>query len=982
MICISLFWAVTSASSQEYFQQEVNYNIHVSLNDKLHELNAFETVEYVNKSPDTLRFLFFHLWPNAYSGNTTGLARQLLSQKGKQRLFNDPELKGYIDSLDFEVEGAPVHWYLLPDSSDICRIVLNKPVNPGDTIIITTPFHVKIPMGVTSRLGYIGESYQISQWYPKPAVYDRTGWHPMQYLDQGEFYSEFGNFDVSITLPANYIVGATGNLQNEQEAEWLGRLASDTSWKFGTDYSYSGFPPSSKDLKTLRYTENMIHDFAWFADKRFHVMKGKVKLPESGREVTTFTLFTNEQAELWKNALKYVNKAILYLSNLIGDYPYDTFTAVQSALTAGEGMEYPGITVIGLADDAYSLDKVIVHEVCHSWFYSALGSDERRYPFMDEGITSAYEQRYMYEKYPGKKLWELYFKKEKLAKFFHIDKMPAKRGDELEWLFQARSNLEQPVNLAATDYNPLNYSLMLYYKAGMGFNYVRNWLGDSLFDSTMHDYYLKWKFKHPYPDDIRRIFESHTDKDVTWFFNDFLGTTRRVDYKVSHLRNQQLLVKNVGEMASPLVICGMNGDSIDFVKWIDGFERKKWVDIPPGNYSEIKIDPLHITPELYRLNNNIRMYGIFPKADPVLTQFFFTIEDPDKRSIMFIPLVNWNKEDGFMAGLALHNGLFLPKHFEYFVVPFYSVKNSGMTGYGRISVNIMPWNNLIRMAKISLEGTQFGALGTQNYLLAKFGSELYLRNTRLNNPLTKMIYGYYNYASDLLQIELLEKAKMRTYLQFGYLMQKTDLVNPFTLSTSFESGKAFKKASVEFTYKFNYYGLNNGLDIRLFSGLVIKNNALVPFYALAAGGRSGREQYLYQGTYPDRFSKSVETFWTRQMTLSEGGLVSPVNDSLGYSRWLISLTFTSTLPGQTARIPVKPFINILLNDHGSGRGNNSPLFYEAGLKAGIWNVFEIYVPLLVSPNIGSITGSFKDRIRIVLNLDSFNQIRLNKGLAL
>ena len=175
-----------------------------------HELYGFESVDYINNSPDTLRFLYFHLWPNAYSNNNTALARQIFSMKGKEKLFKDPELRGFIDSLDFEVESNRVQWYLLPESPDICTIILNKALKPGDTIQITTPFHVKIPKGVTSRLGHIGESYQISQWFPKPAVYDKDGWHQMPYLDQAEFYSEFGSFDVSITLPANYVVGATG----------------------------------------------------------------------------------------------------------------------------------------------------------------------------------------------------------------------------------------------------------------------------------------------------------------------------------------------------------------------------------------------------------------------------------------------------------------------------------------------------------------------------------------------------------------------------------------------------------------------------------------------------------------------------------------------------------------------------------------------------------------------------------------------------
>ncbi len=196
-----IFFPFMEASSQDYFQQKVNYDIHVTLNDLKHELRGSESVEYINNSPDTLGFIYYHLWPNAYSDNNTKLAKELLRRDGKSKLFNDPELKGYIDSLNFEVGGQSIRWNLLEGLPDICRLMLNKPLKPGDTIYISTPFHLKIPEGVTSRLGHIGESYQISQWYPKPAVYDRTGWHQMPYLDQGEFYSEYGSFDVSITLP-------------------------------------------------------------------------------------------------------------------------------------------------------------------------------------------------------------------------------------------------------------------------------------------------------------------------------------------------------------------------------------------------------------------------------------------------------------------------------------------------------------------------------------------------------------------------------------------------------------------------------------------------------------------------------------------------------------------------------------------------------------------------------------------------------------
>ena len=973
-------WHFPDAAAQEYFQQEVNYSIDVTLNDKIHELNAFETLGYTNNSPDTLKFLFFHLWPNAYSNNATELGKQLFSLKGKEKLFEDPELKGYIDSLDFKIDGLMVQWILLPGFPDICRISLNTSLNPGGQIIITTPFHVKLPKGVSSRLGHIGESYQISQWYPKPAVYDRSGWHQMPYLEQGEFYSEFGSYEVNITLPDNYTVGATGDLQNKQESSRLDSLAADTSWKKDIYFGTPKFPPSSQQVKTLTYTGNQIHDFAWFADKRFHVRKGNIMLPESGSTVTTWVMFTDKQAQLWLDAIPYVNRAILDFSNWIGDYPYHSFTAVQSSLTAGAGMEYPGLTVIGLADDGYDLDAVITHEIGHSWFYSALGFNERRYPYLDEGLTTAYENRYMLNRYPGKKLWEVYFKNRKLARFFHIKDMPVERMQEIGWLIQARANIEQPVNLTSAAYSDANYNMMIYYKAALGFNYLRAYLGDSVFDPIMHDYYREWKFRHPQPDDLRTSFESMTGKNLGWFFDDFLGTTKRMDYKVIRFENHKLLVKNKSEIASPVMIAGMTADSVYFEKWVDGFEGEKWIDLPQGNYQEIKIDPGHLTPELYRLNNNTNTSGIFSKSDPIRTQFYFTMEDPDKRSIMYIPVVNWTRENSYMLGVAVHNGFLMPKPIEYFFMPFYTFRKPGVAGFGRISYNSIPYNTFIRLVKFTLEGTQFGAPGDQNYHKVKAGIDLFFMPEKLNNPLTHSIFGYYIAATDLYRIELAEKAKMSSYLQLGYHLEKSRLVNPYSMQVTFEAHNSYQKVSMVLNYTHSYRGKDNGLDMKLFAGTMLQNTSGVPFYSLAPGGRGGSEQYLYDGTFPDRFTPFPETFLSRQAMFSEGNLVSPVNDSLGYSKRLISVSFTSSLPGKAGRIPVKPFANILLNDHGFNTSHDSPVFFEAGLKAGIWDVIEFYAPLLVSANIQSVASTIKERIRITLNLDLSKQVTRKAGL--
>ena len=470
MICI----LPSSLLAQHYFQQEVNHRINVRLNDKSHTLSAFEEIEYINNSPYSLDTIYFHLWPNAYESSFSALGRQKLADGDIDFHFSNAESKGYIDSLDFHVDGVKAQFEYHKSHLDIGYLILNTPVLAGGKVMITTPFRVKIPDAAFSRLGHVGESYMITQWFPKPAVYDRKGWHPMPYLNQGEFYSEFGTYDVSISVPKNYVVGATGDLQNQGELDFLNQLDEDTRDKIKqkkltnkrlTENEDSTFPPSAKEFKTLNYTQKNIHDFAWFADKRFHVLKSSVLLPKSKRTVITWALFTDQEASLWANANEYLDSAIYYYSLWNGDYPYNQVTAVDGTIAAGGGMEYPNVTVIGQSGSAENLEMVIVHEVGHNWFYGILGSNERDHPWLDEGLNSFNDTRYIEKKYPGANLSLMFGGVgPKLMKSFGLNDLNYRSIHEYSYLLNARRNLDQPIELNSKSYTPANYGAMVYNK--------------------------------------------------------------------------------------------------------------------------------------------------------------------------------------------------------------------------------------------------------------------------------------------------------------------------------------------------------------------------------------------------------------------------------------------------------------------------------------------------------------------------------------
>ena len=489
----------TAQSQRTYWQQEVNFNISVTLNDTDHTLDAEERIEYINHSPDTLRFIWFHLWPNAYKTDRTRFSDQLLEAGDTRFYFTDEKDRGYINRLDFRVNDQPAATEDHPTHIDIIKLLLPSPLAPGARVIINTPFHVKLPLAA-SRSGHVDQSYLITQWYPKPAVYDAGGWHPMPYLDQGEFFSEFGRFDVIITLPQNYVVAATGELVDAPKEERFLESRASYHWEpvirkvktrgGGIRKITESSPASASRTKTLRYTQDRVHDFAWFADKRFIVRQDTCVLP-AGKIVRARSFFLEENVVEWDQALRYVKQGLRHYSSRIGDYPYDHINVVQGPEDYAGGMEYPGVTIVAPQDP----ELTIVHEVGHNWFYAALASNERDHPWMDEGINTYYEQSYAKE-------YGLQISEQDLSDLEHA----------------AAEKRDQPIETASDSFSARNYGLIAYYKTAAWMRELERALTTPVFDSAMQVYYREWRFRHPSPGSFREVMERSAGRPLDTTF--------------------------------------------------------------------------------------------------------------------------------------------------------------------------------------------------------------------------------------------------------------------------------------------------------------------------------------------------------------------------------------------------------------------------------------------------------------------------------
>lgn len=1000
--CKALFFMVSLVVAQpNYFQQEVNYKMVVKLNDVNHSLQAKSEIQYINNSAEDLSFIYFHLWPNAYRDNNSALAKQLLQQANTKLYFSKPEERGFIDSLDFKVNNEKIHWKIDSTNSDICKLYLNKPLKPNESIIITTPFYVKLPDAIFSRLGHTNQAYFITQWYPKPAVYDREGWHPMPYLDQGEFYSEFGSFDVSITLPENYLLAATGDRMEAKEEElFLNETVAKTLEHIKNktqNEAYKNVPESSPKYKTVKFKQAKVHDFAWFANKQFYVMRDSVELPESKRKVTTWTFFTPDNYAIWQQAINYVNESTLFYSKLLGDYPYNQVTAIDGTIMAGGGMEYPNITVISNASTPAELDVTIAHEVGHNWFYGILGNNERRYPFMDEGLNSYYEMCYLRTKYPFQKL-SYYIGQDSTFKFLGLNKYPYWKDKELAYIYSARQHNDQAMNLAAQDYTGNNYGSIIYSKVPVVLDYLASYMGEARFNAVMKQYYEQFKFKHPTPNDLFNVLSEKGQINLDVFKTTLVESTKHINYKISSVKKNksgsyQLQLKNKTGVALPFEVVAIKNGATAETRLVNGFDRKSTVTFTTANADYFKIDGDNKLPDINRRNNTIKAKGMFKKYKALQINFLTKLDDPSRTQINVFPAFGNNVYNGFMPGMIIHNYSLFRKRVEYFLVPQYGTKTKSITGFGEINLNFFPemyfsqitlgaliktysYDKFVTDKINQVNSTNFKNL-IFNYIKVAPYLEFDLKNKKPTSPLRQLITltsnvlitdslnTSYEVITKLAAIGPQKRTTTSFIQQIDYELKNKRVINPYQIQLSVQQAGSMAKVFGKFNYVITI-SEKNFMEIGGFAGAFLSGNSNERgYYAFRASGYNGYQDYNFNGNFLARNGGS--DFGNSQFLETDGNIKVPVI-LRNSSDWMLSFNVKSP---KLFVFPLRFFADVLICDARSFK--NEKWLWDLGVNLTLKRDYiEIYIPFAYSAYIKNVLDlnkiDFYNRVRFTFNI--------------
>jgi len=507
---MAFLFSINLMGQSERWQQRAEYSMELDVDVNNFQFAGSQSINYTNNSPDTLDRIFYHLYYNAFQPGS------MMDERSRTISDPDPRVADRISQLSESEIGYQKISNLRMDGTackfitegTILEVNLPRPILPGKTVKLELDFVAQIPAQIrrTGRNNAEGISLSMTQWYPKLCEYDYQGWHSNPYIGR-EFYGVWGNFDVTIKIDKDYMIGGTGVLKNAKKIG-MGYAGKDKAkFKLGKK-------------RTWMFEAKNVHDFAWAADPDY---THEVEVASTGTELHYIYQKNEQTEENWGKLHNAINTALPYINKRFGEYPYPVYYFLQGG---DGGMEYAMCTLITGHRSYESLVGVSIHELMHSWYQMVLGTNEALHPWMDEGFTSYATAEVMnYLRAQGVLEGEA--------------SADPNYNNVRNFAGFTQSGMEEPLSTHADHYTSNTaYGAGSYTKGSVALKQLEYIMGYQTFDKAFRRYYNEWKFKHPNPNDFIRVMEKSSGLELDWFKEYYVNTTHSMDYAVSSITSK------------------------------------------------------------------------------------------------------------------------------------------------------------------------------------------------------------------------------------------------------------------------------------------------------------------------------------------------------------------------------------------------------------------------------------------------------------
>lgn len=900
--------------------------VDASLDTDDHTIHIQQQIKYKNDSETTLNEIYLNDWANSFSSKNTPLAKRFAENFKSAFHFEKDENRGRTDIESItDKNGVALEWERGTEV-DIVKINLGFPLEPGEVYIINLSYVVKLPEDRFTRFGFTKENnYKLKYWLITPSVFDGK-WYNYSNKNTDDYFQYPTYFSITFTFPDHYQLFTDLNEVGEQTLQNEKQLKLEGDRRMHTDIYLEKFPTFISILTD---------------------------------QVEVVTNLKDQEVSPAINALL-VDRVTRYLSEKLGPYPFKKILISEA--------DYRNSPVYGLNQlpdfispfpNGFELDAELLKTISRKYIINTLPLNPRNDHWLIGAIQIYLMMEYVDTYYPEMKLmgsisdfW--------IIEWSHASELEFNDQYSMLYLNMARINLHQSLSTPKDSLVKFNKNIASDYYAGMGFQYLSDYIGKPELGKSIRDYFTEYRLNPTSPVDFQNIVSQNTELPVNWFFEDFVGKRTTIDFIIDKIEevgdSLRVTIANRKDNTMPVSIYGLNKDEVLFKKWVEPVDGTSEVMLPKENVLKLVLNHEGNIPEYNRRNNTKKVKGLLNR--PVQIRLFQDVEDPKYNQMFVMPEFQYNLYDGISIGPRLYNKTLLPRSVHYKLTPLYGFRSKKIIGKASVTYTERLDNRDHYSTRYGIAGSIFSYDQDLFYKrLSPFVTFAFRDNTDLRK--NKKVFLKFRNVTVHRDLDLNDPLQEPNYSVFNtqYVHSDKNLINYYRGVLDYQISEKFSKIAAQFEYR-KLFNNNRQLNLRLYVGMFVFNHTEEDsdFFSFALDRPT---DYLFDYNY---YGRSEDTgLFSQQLIIAEGGFKSQLEPAF-------SNQFIATLNGSTniwKWIYVYGDIGAIKN-----KGDVVKGVWDTGIRLSfLTDYFELYFPLYSSLGWEPGLPDYDQKIRFIVTLD-------------
>lgn len=904
------------------YAQNNKISIEASLIDQSKILIDQEIVFY-NAADVALDTIYLLNWANSYKDKYTPLSKRLIEDYDKSLHFAKLKDRGYSKILLLQNEDQNIVFEEPADASDIVRILLPKTLFAGDSIKLHAVYEVKIPSDKFTRYGQNGTNYNLRYWHLTPAVFDKK-WHLFSNLNMDDYYMRPTDYHIDFRIPMGFTLHTDLNAQVTLEEnqvlyqlEGNNRLDVELNIQLNNDFSVyqTNGPEIITNLESKNLTENLKSDV--------------------------------------------LQRQLDFISQYLGAYPHKKILINKTTY-----LKQPvyGFNQLKKSwnpfSDIFEWDIKLFKALTDRYIENTILTNNREDNWLPDGIQIYLMIDYVKQFYPEVKAIGNISKKWGIRRY-NIAKLEFNGKYPFVYQFSTRKQLDQSLSTRADSLSNFNLKLVNRYKSGLGLRYLDEYLNDDIVKKSLRQFYDENSLQFSHSDGFNEILKANTDKDLSWYFNEYLTTRKKINYTIKKVEEEgdsvKVVIKNKSNFTAPITLYGVDKKTIKFKQWVEPFDDEQTVTVSNKDIDRLSLNYEYLYPEA-NLRDNWKKLDKKILNRPMKFTFFRDIEDPYYNQVFYKPIIGYNFYDGFLLGPNIYNQALFKKKWLFSATPVYGFKSKSLTGSVAVAYEHLPEETSVYRYRAGLAASRshydndlaFNKLTP--FVLIDF------KRKSLRDVGGKSILARYVVVDKELPDEVVNPESYQyNIFNIRYAFAEPNIVNDLRYFADFQYNNDFSKVSLDLRYR-KLTNINRYVDFRLYFGSFLFNHTESDFFSYSLDRPS---DYLFDLNYLGRSEDSG--FLSQQIIITEGGFKSIFDDPYA-NEWILTTNFS---------IGIWRWFELYADaGYVKSKGEDARFKYDSGVRLNIIHEFmEVYFPLQSSLGFEPGFSDYASRIRFVLTLD-------------